>query len=516
MTGTVGASLDAPSRSQLALGDLAIALAAAGAIVTLAFLTSAGSDPSAPVTGAFAWPEIAATVLGAGAIALAVALGARARLWGATTVVLLAAFTAFAALSIAWSVAPDLSWYGADGLVCCLSVLAGTAALARTFPGRWRALVGAIAIAATALGAWALLVKVFPGALNPLSERVYGRLQAPFGYWNAVGLAGAMGLPACLWAAARRQGPRAARAAAVAGMTVGITVVVLSYSRSAVLAAVLGLACSFALGRRRLPTALLLGVGALGAVPIVVWGLHAHSLTGDGVPLAAQETAGQRFGVVLVVVLALTAAAGWLAVRETDRRALPQPIRPRVVRGIQAAGVLAVVAVIAGLSASHRGLTGEISHAFHTLTSSTSSVGLTSGRLTQLGSSRPVYWHEGIEVGAHHLLAGAGELGYAVARLRYTTNPDTVHQAHSWLVQTFSDLGLIGLALTLALLVAWSVAAARPLGLLPAQRSDGSDSERALERDGMVALAAIVVCFGVQSALDWTFYFLGVALPALA
>ena len=498
--------------TRAALVEPLTALALAAATVVLAFIASSGADPSSGVTGGFTWSEILATVLGGGACAAAVALSARGPRWGAATIGLFAAFTALAALSIMWSVEPNWSWYGANQLLCCLAVFAGAAALARAFPDRWRPLVGAVAIAATAISGWALLAKIFPGSLTPATDQQFGRLLEPFRYWNATGLAAAMGLPACLWLADRRDLPRALRALSVTALTVGITVVVLSYSRSAALGAVVGLACSLALGRRRLSLTLMLAVGGVGALPIVLWALHEHSLTSDNISLASQTSAGHGFGIVIVIVLVLVTLAAWVAIRESDRRTLRVGARRRIHQGLAALGGLAVIAVIGALAVSHRGLTGEISHLYNRLTSTTSVVGNTSGRLTQLGSSRPIYWHEGLQVGAHHPLAGAGELAYVVARLRYTNSPYTVHQAHSWLIQTFSDLGLIGLALTLALLVAWILAAARPLALRAAARVP----EREAERDGMVALAAIVVCFGVQSTLDWTWYYLGVTLPALA
>ena len=125
--------------------------------------------------------------------------------------------------------------------------------------------------------------------------------------------------------------------------------------------------------------------------------------------------------------------------------------------GIVLLGGLALVPVVAvvALALSHRGLFGEISHAWRSLTSSDSVVRDNARRLTQLGSSRPLYWQQGLDVGVHNLLKGAGELGYGVARLRYTTSQFKTDQAHSYVVQTFADLGLIGIALTVALLVAW-------------------------------------------------------------
>ncbi|MGH2916726.1 MAG: O-antigen ligase family protein [Solirubrobacteraceae bacterium] len=502
-------------RAPVALrADAAGALALAGATVALAFLTSGNANPSIAVGGSYTWSEIACTLLGAGACATAIALGAQGRRWGAVTVALMGAFVALAALSILWSVVPDWSWYGANQLLCCLSVFAGAAALARVFPRRWGTLLGGVAAGAVALSVWALLAKVFPATLAP--SNTYGRLQAPFGYWNAVGLAAAMGLPACLWASTRDDGARALHALSIPALAVLIAVVVLSYSRSAALAAIVGLACSIAFGAPRLRAALSLAASALAALAIVLWALHDRSLTGDNIAIARQDVAGHRFGVVLVVVLALASAAGWAIARGRERVTLSATLRRRISVALVVALALVPVAVVAGLAASHRGLTGEVSHVFDRLTSSASSVGDTSTRLTQLGSSRPVYWHEGIEVGAHSLAAGAGELGYGIARLRFATKPYVAYQAHSWLVQTFADLGLIGLALTLALLIAWALAAARTLGLAPRLAWAGLGERSAAERRGLAALAAIVVCFGVQSALDWTWYFMGVTLPALA
>ena len=63
--------------------------------------------------------------------------------------------------------------------------------------------------------AWALATKVFPEALAP--DETFARLREPFGYWNAVGLMAALGVPPLLWIAARRTGPPRRQRAGVAG-----------------------------------------------------------------------------------------------------------------------------------------------------------------------------------------------------------------------------------------------------------------------------------------------------------
>ena len=478
------------------------------ALVALAFLTRGSTDQT--VTTAGTWSEIAITLAGAGACAVMVVFGRRARAWGAASVALFAAFTAFAALSIIWSVQPDWSWFGANQLVSYLAVFAGAAAVARTFPERWPALLGAIAAAMVVVGAYSLLAKVFPDSLA--AGNTYGRLQAPFGYWNAVGAAAALGLPACLWAAARRSGGWVLRGIAVPAMTILISVIILSLSRSALLAAVVGAGGFIAFVPLRLRSTLMLGLGAAGAAPIAGWALSHSALTTDNVTLAAQDSAGHSFGVVLVIVTLVMIAVGLAAAWASDRVTVSPLVRRRIGSVLLVGVALIPLAGVAALAASSRGLTGEISHAWHQLTSSTGATDASS-RVTQLGSSRPLYWHQGLQVGGHALLKGVGELGYGIARLQYTTNPAKSDQAHSYLVQTFADLGLIGLALTLALLGAWAWAAARPLAVRTPWRA--LDEPRARERAGLVALTAVVVAFGIQSALDWTWYFPGVVIPAL-
>jgi hypothetical protein len=478
-------------------------------LVALAFLTSGsvGQTVTAPDT----WSEIALVVLGAGTGATILIMGARGRRWGAATAGLFAVLTAYEGLSIAWSVQPDWSWFGADQMLSYLAVFAAAAAMARLFPARWPALVGAIAVGMAALSAYSLLAKVFPATLNPANT--YGRLTAPFGYWNAIGVSAALGLPACLWSATRRDHGRILRSLSAPAMTMMITVVVLSYSRSALLAMVLGAGLWITLMPLRLRALLMLAVAGAGSVPIILSALASHALTGDVIALGSQDAAGHSFGVVLLVVLAGVSAAGLTAALAIDRLRLAPSFRNRVNTVLVVLVALIPVGGVVALATSSRGLTGEISHAWSTLTNPNGVALDTPGRIGQLGSSRPLYWNQGLQVGGHALLNGVGELGYGIARLRYTTRRDKSDQAHSYLVQTFADLGLVGLALTLGLLLAWAAAAARPLA--PRTRWRSRPVEHIAESEGLLTVAIVAVMFGLQSAIDWTWYFPGVTIPAL-
>ncbi len=488
--------------------DFLIGLGLAAVLILLAFVSTGGFDQSITVSAADTWAEIAITLLGAAACAAVLLFGAPGRAWGAVTVALFALLLGWTALSITWSVQPDNSWQAANLTFAYLAAFAGAASLARLLPERWPALVWAIAITTVALSGYALLTKIFPSASDTL-----GRLQDPLGYWNAIGVIAAMGMPPCLWAWSRRGLSPFARGLAAPALAILIAVVVLSYSRSAVIVAVVAVGCWVVVVPRRLLSAALLGLGAAGAAVMVGWALSKSALTSDNEPISLRTPAGHTFGVVVLVCLVLLAAAGIAAAVASDRMTLGDGLRRRIGIALLCCVALIPVVGVIGLAQSSRGLTGEISHAVRQLTSVNAGTGDTASRLGSLGSSRPLYWSEGITVGDHAVLKGVGALGYATARTRYTTNPHVAVHAHSYVIQTYADLGLIGIALSLALLIAWGGCASRAIAF-PA-RWASLDERAVAEREGLVALALVVIAFGLQSAIDWTWFFVSVTVPAL-
>jgi hypothetical protein len=196
-----------------------------------------------------------------------------------------------------------------------------------------------------------------------------------------------------------------------------------------------------------------------------------------------------------------------------DHRMVSAEMRHRVGTGLVVLVCLIPVAVVGAVATSSRGLTGEISHAWTTLINTQGGATNAPGRVLEFGSSRPLYWHQGLDVGSHALLKGVGASGYGTARLRYTTDAAKSDQAHSYIIETFADLGLIGVAIMVALLVAWVLAALRPLAFRT--RWSALPDPQRFEREAMAALAISVVGFGIQSSLDWTWYFPGVAVPVL-
>ncbi|MCW2990943.1 MAG: hypothetical protein JWM73_1537, partial [Solirubrobacterales bacterium] len=338
-------------------------------------------------------------------------------------------FVVASAVSTIWSVAPDQSWIEANRLVSYLAVFAIGISLVRIAPHRWTAVVGGITLTCIGISAWALMHKAFPGWLD--QEETYARLRQPFGYWNAVGLMAAMGVPGCLWLGARRSGHAAVTALAYPAIGLLVVVLMLSYSRGSLLALVLGCAFWFATVPLRLRAAAVLAPGVLGGGLVIAWVFSQVALSEDRVPISLRNEAGHQLAVAVVFMVAALLAVGLLIGFLRDRRSLHPAVRRRVGLAVVVALALVPLAGVAGLATSQRGLTGSISHAWDQLTD-TSVGGVTNqpGRLTAVASVRARYWNDAFKIGKAHPWVGVGLGGYQFARLRIRTDTLDVVHAH--------------------------------------------------------------------------------------
>ena len=447
------------------------------------------------------------------------------RVYGAWSAGLLLALAALSALSVIWSVQPDASWQDAGRLFAYSAVFALAVLLARASPAQWPAVLGGVLLAAVIVCGYAMLTKIFPGAIGAAQNNghVYARLQAPYGYWNAIGLAAAIGAIGCMWLGARRAGHALLSALAYPAMGLMLVTLLLAYSRGALAALVLGLALWLCLVPLRLRGVAVLCVGALGALVVVAWDFSQHALTTDDIPLAARVSAGRQLGVLLTAMLVGLTLVGLAIGFLSGRRALSARTRKRAGTVLLALPAIAVIALAGLLTASHRGLFGSVSHTVSTLTNPNAPLPANGpGRLTAIGSVRARYWNEALEIFSDHPPLGAGAAGYETARLRYRTAIVNVGQAHGFVVQTLADLGLVGLLVVLALLGTWMCAAGRATH--PFNRRwqrwrwtalSGEERIYSAERAGLLTLVCLVATFGVHSFVDWTWYVPGVACAAL-
>ncbi len=457
------------------------------------------------------WTEIGLLLLGAGLTA-AVLLTDRVRgeIPGAMTLLALAGLAVFTALSIVWSLAPSDSWLEANRTLAYLAAFAGALALVRLAPERWAAVLHGVGLACLLVCAWALATKVFPAALAP--GETYARLREPFGYWNAVGLMAALGVPPLLWLAARRSGDAAVNALAWPGLGLLAVCMMLSYSRGALLALLVGLAFWFAVVPLRLRGATALVGSLVGAAPVVAWAFRRDALTLDRVPLSARGDAGHELGALLLLMAALLVTAGLAVNFLAARRAPSARLRRLAGRGILGALAIIPVVVVVAIATAPGGLSGQVSTSWHRLTDPKAATPTnTPDRLTATSSVRAAYWREALAVYRHSKWIGAGAGAFGTARTRYRYSTQSVRHAHGYVVQTLSDLGLVGLGLSLLAALAWLVAAARTLGLRRRDRGLAFDAERV----GMLTMATVVLVFTVHSLIDWTWFVPGNAAVAL-
>jgi tetratricopeptide (TPR) repeat protein len=484
-----------------------LATVAFGAVLSAIALQGGGGLQLAPLTKV----ELSVDVVAGGLAATAIVAGGHTRrLWGGLTLALMGALVAITALSITWAVEPSAAWEEANRTLAYLATMAAGVALVRLFPQRWTSLLGGVALAGVVVCGYALLTKVFPGALNP--DEVYARLREPFGYWNAVGLMAALAAPACLWLGARRSGHAALNALAYPALGLLVVTILLAYSRGALLALACGCALWFAIVPLRLRGVAVLATSALGGGFVALWTFSQNALSKDNVPLADRASAGHELGILLVAMVVVLLLAGMAIGFAAAQRAPSPEVRRQAGIVVLTALALVPVVFVGALALSQRGLGGSLSKGWKDLTDPNASTPANApNRLTAVGSVRARYWNEALKIFRAHKALGVGAGGYATVRPRFRNDTLDVRHAHGYVVQTLADMGVVGMAVSLALLAAWLAAAQRTVGLWgPGRRVPWTP-----ERVGMATLLSICVVFGVHSFVDWTWFVPGNAILAL-
>ena len=433
---------------------VAICVTLAGALAAIAFIGNGGLQ-----LGSSTLVEVA-VILGVGLLVAAALVFAAtdAPLYGGTALAGLAALAGITALSILWSLHPADSWIETNRTLAYLAAFAGGIAAVRLFPRRWEPALYGVLIALAIVCLYGLATKVAPGWLA--EDEVYARLREPYGYWNAVGVTAAMGIPICLWLGTREGSPQA-KALAYPILGILIVTMLLSFSRGSIIAATVGVALWLALVPRRLATLAVLLPSVVGAALVTAWAFGQSALTDDRVALAEREDSGIAFGLILVGMAVALFAAGLLIERRARTRPLSEGTRRTL--GKLALGSLAAVPliVLAGLAFSERGIGGTVSDRWDELTSAEKTPQNDPGRLIEAGNVRTIYWARAMDVWREHEVTGAGAGSFAQAQLRFRDEPTQGRHAHGYVHQTLADLGLIGLGASLAALVGWLLATPR-------------------------------------------------------
>lgn len=483
----------------------AASFAVAAALAAVAFGAAGGTQVGR------AAPTEAIVVLAAGALLAAAvpSFDLRRPLYGGTAVVLFTALTVLTGLSMAWSVAPDLSLQELGRTFTYLAVFAVAVVAARRLPGGARVLLAGVLMAAVAVCLWALATRIWPGSLG--GDVLGARLGEPFDYWNALGAMAALAMPAALWLGARRDAPRVAAALAYPALGVLLTTIMLTQSRGALAAALVAALLWLAFVPLRLRTAPVLAVAAAGVAPLTAWALSQEAFTAALQPLEVREEVAGTFGLLAVVTLLALTAAGFAAVH--IRATIRPSMQTRRRSGIALAAGLAVAATAGMVFVG--AANGGIGERIGDLTANENTApGSGAERLGSVSSSRGEYWRQAIDVFRDRPLLGRGADGFTLARLEYREDPRAASHAHGFVPQTMADLGLAGLLVALALLAAWLAAAGRTVGVRLRRGQVGPDWSA--DRIALTGLALTALAYGLQSAVDWTWFIPGPTVAAVA
>jgi O-antigen ligase/polysaccharide polymerase Wzy-like membrane protein len=493
------------SRACVAASSLLLGAALAGA----AFGAASGTELTRTTV-----VEVLLVLAGGVVIVAAILYGRPGHLDGATALVAFGVLAAFTALAVLWSIVPELTYVEAGRTFTYLTVFAAGICAARLAPRAAPVVLGGISLAALATVLYALASRVWPGALaeNELSNRI----GQPFEYWNAVGAAAAMVVPGALWLATRRAGSAVSRAAAYPALGAAVVAIQLTQSRGALLAALVGALLWLALVPLRLRSLAVLVLPAAAGVLVGAWALSKDPFSKPLQPLAAKESVAGEFGLLLALMIVGLFLAG-LVVNAVGERGVP-PLRMHRRIGVAAAVVACAIPLVAFTSVafSDRGIGDRLSD----LTSETSTAPAEgAGRIAATSNTRGKYWREAGRVFDERPVVGTGPGTFEVARLRARTDTAATAHAHGFVPQALADTGVVGTGLWLLLLLAWLTAALRTTALLPRPRRRGGEPaprrDWTPDRIALVALALVAITFGVQSAIDWTWFVPAIAAMAL-
>jgi hypothetical protein len=484
--------------------------AIAAAFAAIAFIGKGGNE-----LGPLTTIELA-VILGGGIVAaIGVAYG-RTGHHGRGSIALFGLLAALTALSIFWSIVPDLTWIEADRTFAYFAVFAAGVAAGRLAPTSYAVLLRGVLGAVAAISLYALASRIWPETIGGPTE-IYARIGEPYRYWNAVGVTAAIGVVPALWLGARRSGHQPANALAYPLLAVLYLAMFLSFSRGSLIVAGIGVLLWFIFVPLRLRTLPVLLIPAALSAPVLVWALSKDEFTKDGLTAAQRATVGPEFGLILIALCVILLAIG-LMVGFGGRDWIPSfQVRKRAGLAAVAVAVAVPLLLLTSVAMSSRGLPGTVSDQLKQLTSESATTPGGPQRLINASSTRGRYWRQAAHVFEDLPVTGTGAGTFGVARLRYRKDQLVVQHAHGFIAQTAADLGTLGLIAIFALAGAWFVSAARTTGLErhPGRR-EGAPLWWDADRVAMWALALAALVFGIHSAIDWTWFTPGPAVLAIA
>ncbi|HEV2771098.1 MAG TPA: O-antigen ligase family protein [Solirubrobacteraceae bacterium] len=361
---------------------------------------------------------------------------------GAVALGLLAVWTL---VSVGWSDAPARALLEYDRALLYLLAFVALGLAGRT-PARLRLALRGIAAAAFVVCLCGLVTRLLPDVWSVAADVGGDRLSFPLTYWNALGLLAAVGFVLCFTLSSDVAERPVGRVLAAGALPVLALTLLLTFSRGALGAGLVGLVAAVIAARARaLPSALLAAVPTVAVVVAVGYGADLLVSARPTAPAAVAQ--GHEVAVVVgastLVALVVRGLLLWLDRRLATLR-VPRP-RPAVAwAGCVAAVALVVIgAVLAGAPAA-------IDRQVDRFVAGNQVGGAdVRDRLTSVGNNgRLDHWRVAVEGYEREPLHGTGAGTYALLWDRDRPSEFQVEDAHSLYVEMLAELGIVGLVLT--------------------------------------------------------------------
>ena len=456
-------------------------------------------------------------------VLLAVLLAVRPPGFGMSTpaltgVAALAGLAAWTGLSSRWSSAPDAALESFQLALVHVGML-GLGVVAAGSGRYSRHVVWAVLAVVATVACAGLVSRLYPDVLDPAAafSRFAGyRLAYPFGYWNAFGALGAMGVVLAIGLASDLRSPAVLRALA-AGLVVPVgTAAYLSFSRGAWLAFFAGLIVLVAVSSPRLPLLVTLGICGVALAACIGRVTGYDALTENRAAGRGVIAEGREFGPFVLAMAVLAGVARGVLVGAW----VPVHARARLLEVRRRLGYAAGVAVIlvaatfyalrsdavegtaaARIESAERWIGREWDE-FMT----PAAVGELRGsaRLTTARGTRSDLYRVAIDGFESDPLLGDGAGGFEYRFAHDRRVSEKVRDAHSLYLETLGELGLPGLLLLLAFIgsVAWAAVVAR-------LRRDSLSATQA------AAASAAFAVWAVHAGVDWDWQVPALTGPAL-
>ena len=222
-----------------------------GSLPTVAVVLGSVAGLGASHGGYFpsSWGWSALLFSASGALALLVRRGIAVSRGEVVYLGALTALLGWTAASLLWTSTATQTMYEIERTLSYVTFAAALVLIARRLDVQ--VVLASVLVAVTALGTYGLLTRILPGRLTTFDSIAVYRLDAPLGYWNAVGAISAFGTILAVGFAARAR-TAVGRALAATSLVVLLPTLYFTFGRGGWLALFAGLVAAIALDPRRL------------------------------------------------------------------------------------------------------------------------------------------------------------------------------------------------------------------------------------------------------------------------